>query len=159
MAKHELFTTRMGEFYMPRIGAFPVKRDGVDTAALRTALEALDRGYILVVFPEGTRSNDGRPLPVKPGIGLLAVKSGVPVLPAFVWGTDHPYRAMVRRSRFTVTYGRPILPREIRRIREKGGSRLVAETIMASILKTGRSAGFLDFEDANGSNIGKGETK
>ena len=66
MAKHELFTTRMGEFYMPRIGAFPVRREGVDTASLRTALEALERGYILVVFPEGTRSNDGRPLPVKP---------------------------------------------------------------------------------------------
>ena len=97
MAKHELFANRTGEFFMPRIGAFPVKREGVDTAALRTALEALEKGYILVVFPEGTRSNDGRPLPVKPGIGLLAVRSGVPVLPAFIWGTDHPFAALLRR--------------------------------------------------------------
>jgi 1-acyl-sn-glycerol-3-phosphate acyltransferase len=143
MAKRELFSRRMGEFYMPRIGAFPVNRDGVDTAALRTGLEVLRKGYVLVVFPEGTRSNDGQPLPVKPGVGLLAVRSGVPVLPAFVWGTDHPFRSLLRLGRFTVTYGEPMLPRLIAEMRSRGGVRLVAEEIMGSIRRIGLDNGYI----------------
>ena len=143
MAKHTLFISRAGEFYLPRIGAFPVNRDGVDTASLRTALQLLQIGSILVIFPEGTRSMDGRPLPVKPGIGLLAARSRVPVLPAFIWGTDHLFNALFKRTRFTVTYGRPIYPENIADIHDKGGARLVAESIMASIEQIGQRSGHL----------------
>ncbi len=154
MAKHQLFTSRAGEFYLPRIGAFPVNRDGVDTTSLRTALKLLQMGSVLVIFPEGTRSTDGRPLPVKPGIGLLAARSAVPVLPAFIWGTDHPFSALFRRTRFTVTYGRPITPENIAGIHDKGGARLVAESIMASIERIGQRSGHLALSERT---IGKEE--
>ena len=148
MAKHQLFSCRMSEFYMPKIGAFPVNRDTVDTQALRTGLEVLQKGFVLVVFPEGTRSTDGQLLPVKPGVGLLAVKSQVPVLPAFIWGTDHPFRAFLRMSPCTVTYGKPILPGEISDIRRTGGTRLVAEQIMESIRRIGLDSGYISVTDS-----------
>jgi 1-acyl-sn-glycerol-3-phosphate acyltransferase len=143
MAKHQLFTSRMSEFYLPRIGAFPVNRDRIDTAALRTALEILREGSILVIFPEGTRSTDGQLLPVKPGIGLLAARSAAPVLPVFLWGTDHPVGALFRKTRFSVTCGKMISPDKIADLHEKGGARLVAESIMASIERIGKCSGHL----------------
>jgi len=137
MAKTELFRTRMGAFYLPRIGAFPVNRDSVDTTALRISLDLLRNGNILVVFPEGTRSTDGKMLPVKAGVGLLAVRSAVPVLPAFIWGTDHPFRALFGRNRFSVSFGRTITADRIARLHAKDGFSKVAESIRTSIEQLG----------------------
>jgi 1-acyl-sn-glycerol-3-phosphate acyltransferase len=137
MAKAELFRTRMGAFYLPRIGAFPVNRDSVDTKALRTSLEVLRNGNILVVFPEGTRSTDGKLLPVKAGVGLLAVRSAVPVLPAFIWGTDHPFRALFGRRRFSVSFGKIITADRIAREHAQDGFSKVAESIRTSIEQLG----------------------
>lgn len=133
MAKSELFRTRMGAFYLPRIGAFPVNRDSVDTKALRVSFDLLRNGNILVVFPEGTRSTDGKMLPVKAGVGLLAVRSAVPVLPAFIWGTDHPFRALFGRGRFSVSFGRIITADRIAREYAQDGFSRVADSIRTSI--------------------------
>ena len=70
------------------VNAVPVNnRGGSDLAAMRRAIEVLKNGEGLLVFPEGTRSPDGNFLPARRGIGLLACKGGVPVLPARVFGT------------------------------------------------------------------------
>lgn len=134
MAKAELFTGRAGEFFLPRLGAFPVNRDSVDTAALRTALAELERGRALIVFPEGTRSHDGRMLPLKAGVGLIAARSGAPVLPAFMWGTSRPRRAILRRPGFSVRFGRPIRPERLR----AAGARKTVEMIREGIAGVGR---------------------
>lgn len=134
MAKAELFTSRAGEFFLPRLGAFPVNRDSVDTAALRTALAELERGRALIVFPEGTRSHDGRMLPLKAGVGLIAARSGAPVLPAFMWGTSRPRRAILRRPGFSVRFGRVIAPERLR----SAGARKTVEMIREGIAGVGR---------------------
>jgi 1-acyl-sn-glycerol-3-phosphate acyltransferase len=135
MAKSELFTTRAGEFYLPRLGAFPVNRRGVDTAALRAGVAELESGRALIVFPEGTRSHDGRMLPLKAGIGLIAARSGVPVVPAFMWGTHDPAAAAMRRHRFAVAFGRPLCPGQLRGL----GVRGMTEKIGESMAEVGRS--------------------
>lgn len=134
MAKSELFTTRAGEFYLSRLGAFSVNRRRVDTAALRAALEVLKAGRALIVFPEGTRSRDGRMLPLKAGIGLIAARSSVPLVPAFIWGTQAPAAAMLRSPRFSVAFGSPMAPGALRAL----GPREATERIGRSIASLGR---------------------
>lgn len=142
MAKVELFRMRITDFFLRKLNAFPVNRTSIDTGALRKAIQHLKRGEAVVIFPEGTRSRDGRLLPVKAGIGLVAVSSGVPVLPAFIWGTDHAGEALTRTgSPFTVSFGRMISSDGIREIRKSRGNRAVAERIMAGIAETGMEAG------------------
>ena len=76
------------------VNAVPVNnRGGSDLTAMRRALDVLKMGEGLLVFPEGTRSPDGNFLPARRGIGLLACKSGVPVLPTRIFGT---YEALGR---------------------------------------------------------------
>ncbi len=142
MAKMELFGKRFSAYFLEKLNTFPVNRSGVDTGAIRLALDLLNRGEAVVIFPEGTRSRDGRLLPVKAGVGLVAASAGVPVLPAFIWGTDEAGPAFTRRGRnFSVTFGK-IMPSEtISMIKAERGGRAVAEEIMSAIEKTGREAG------------------
>lgn len=97
MAKHELFQVPVLGSWLRSIGAFPVRRGEADRRSLRTAMTALARGEVLIMFPEGTRSADGRLMPAEPGAALMALRTGVPVLPMAVIGTQH---AMPKGARF-----------------------------------------------------------
>lgn len=90
-------------------GAIPIRRGEADTAALRQALEALEAGHILFVAPEGTRSGDGRLQPGKPGVVLLAQRSGAPVLPLVHYGGELFWVNFkrLRRTPFHIRVGRP----------------------------------------------------
>lgn len=142
MAKVELFRHRFGDFIFRKLNTFPVNRTGIDTKALRTAIDYLKGGEAVVIFPEGTRSHDGRLLPAKAGISLIASASGVPVLPAFIWGTDHAMDALRRKGEpFSVSFGRMISSRKLMEIKRKKGKNAVAETIIAAIAEIGHQTG------------------
>ncbi|ACX52265.1 1-acyl-sn-glycerol-3-phosphate acyltransferase [Ammonifex degensii KC4] len=87
MAKEELFHIPVLRTLIRWLGAFPVKREEMDRRALRTALNLLARGQVVGIFPEGTRSREGKLLPLQPGAALLALKSGAPVVPVALTGT------------------------------------------------------------------------
>jgi hypothetical protein len=74
------------------------------------ARAALRAGRSLVIFPEGTRDRDARLREPKRGLGFLAVQMGVPVVPAYVSGTNRFRHALARRSRIALAFGPPILP-------------------------------------------------
>jgi 1-acyl-sn-glycerol-3-phosphate acyltransferase len=75
MAKEELFRIPLLGRLIRALNARPVRRDGSDTRALKAALAQLEEGHALLVFPEGTRGEEGRPLREgKAGVGMLAVK-------------------------------------------------------------------------------------
>lgn len=119
------------------VNAVPVNRDGSDLAAIRRALDVLKAGEGLLVFPEGTRSPDGNFLPPQRGIGLLACKGEVPVVPARLFGT---HRAMGRSRRpvwgtaIQVRFGRPLAPVDYDPGRtDKNRFDTAAERIMAAI--------------------------
>jgi 1-acyl-sn-glycerol-3-phosphate acyltransferase len=91
----------------------PVRRDGKDVSATRGALRALDQGRVVPIFPEGRiYPTSGRELGEgKPGVAYIALRAGVPVIPAYIWGT--PETNKVVRSYFTpshagVVFGPPI---------------------------------------------------
>ncbi len=105
LAKEELFKPPLG-WFIKHMRAVPVKRRG-DTQALSIALSVLEKGCCVGIFPEGTRAPAGGFLTPKPGIGVIAVKSGVPVVPVLIEGTD---RAMPRGS----SLPRPFIPIKVR---------------------------------------------
>ncbi|HEV2054001.1 MAG TPA: lysophospholipid acyltransferase family protein [Methylomirabilota bacterium] len=108
LAKAELFRIPLFGWLFRALHARPVRREGSDPGALRIAALLLEQGKALLVFPEGTRSLDGRLGEGKPGVGMLAVTSGAPVVPAYVSGTLEalPKGAVwPRRSQVSVSFG------------------------------------------------------
>jgi 1-acyl-sn-glycerol-3-phosphate acyltransferase len=111
MAKAELFRVPVLGALVRRLNAHPVVREGGDTSALRVALRLLRAGHALLVFPEGTRTRDGRLRAGKAGVGMLAARAGVPVVPVYVSGSAQALprgRRWPRPSRVTVAYGPPL---------------------------------------------------
>jgi 1-acyl-sn-glycerol-3-phosphate acyltransferase len=102
MAKHELFTSRLGGWFLPKIKVFPVKRGQPDRAALKRSIEVLEEGACFGIFPEGTRSRTRTLRKAEPGAAYLALKSGAPVVPVGISATYKPF------SRILVRYGPPI---------------------------------------------------
>jgi 1-acyl-sn-glycerol-3-phosphate acyltransferase len=80
MAKKELFKYRIVAAFLRKIGVFPVDRDANDLKAIKTALGILKSGQSLGLFPEGTRNKTLKPLKVKAGTAMLAVKTQTPIL-------------------------------------------------------------------------------
>jgi 1-acyl-sn-glycerol-3-phosphate acyltransferase len=87
LARESLFSNRPIDRFLRAIGAVPVDRDGASGKGLKTILERLASGDAIVLFPEGTRSRDGRLQPARAGVGLVVLKSGAPVVPVRVFGT------------------------------------------------------------------------
>ena len=106
MAKEETFQSRIG-WLVRFMGAFPVKRGEADRHALRTAAEQLKEGNIIVIFPEGTRSKTHTMARGHSGLGMIALRSGVPVLPVAVTGSENLLKKF--RPRVTITYGQPMI--------------------------------------------------
>jgi 1-acyl-sn-glycerol-3-phosphate acyltransferase len=102
MAKIELFQIFAFRRIVARMGAFPVTRGGADRRAMRIAREILRRGDVLLMFPEGTRSAEGRLRPGFPGAGALGLEPGVTVVPAAIWGSQR------RFGPTRVVFGAPI---------------------------------------------------
>lgn len=91
MAKKELFANPVAGRLIRSGGAFPVDRGGADRNAIRMAKDVLSRGDALLMFPEGTRSEDGRLGPAWPGAGSLALDPGVTVVPMAIWGSQRRF--------------------------------------------------------------------
>ena len=87
LAKASLFKGPLG-LVIRSLGAEPVKAGGSDIDAYRTAKGILDRGGVIAILPEGTRSFDGAMAVPKPGVSLLATRTGALVIPVGISGTD-----------------------------------------------------------------------
>lgn len=132
MARHDLFLHRFFGGLISRLGAFPVKRNTADRWALKEAMKRLNRGGGLVLFPEGARQagmNNQASVP-QGGIGFLAAKVNVPVIPAYIKGTQTalPKGAKcIKPGRVSVYFGEKIY------IERRLPYHEIASTIMANI--------------------------
>ena len=111
MGKKELFSIPVLGSLLLMLGAIPVDRGKLDRTALREAVKMLKSGNVLVIYPEGTRSIDGRLQPGKSGVGMIVKMSKALVIPTAIIGTDKampPGRFMIKPVRVTIKFGRPI---------------------------------------------------
>ncbi len=146
------YLARESLFRFPGIGALlrswnsvPVDRDGGGAKGLKTILNRLLDGNGIILFPEGTRTLDGKLQPARSGIGLTVIKSTAPVVPVRVFGTFEAYgknHKFPRPHRVMVKYGKPmnfeILRAEAKtcdKTRLKEIYQQVADEIMAAIAK------------------------
>jgi 1-acyl-sn-glycerol-3-phosphate acyltransferase len=91
LARESLFRNPLFGRVLRAVGCVPVDRDGASGKGLKTIFERLLRGDGIILFPEGTRSTDGELQHGRPGIGLVVLKSTVPVVPVRVFGTFAAY--------------------------------------------------------------------
>ena len=134
MAKEELFRIPVVGPYIRALGMFPVNRGSADRAALKVALDALANGRLLVIFPEGTRGDGVALQEPERGLGLMAMKSGAPVVPVYIHGTSQMLPRggnKLRRAKVGTVYGKPVsFPRDYT---GKGAGDALAADVMSAI--------------------------
>ena len=116
MAKRELFNNPLLGALASGLGAFPVQRGKDDRNAFHIALRVLRDGEVLGMFPEGTRSPDGRLQKAYSGAAILAEKTDAYLVPVGIIGTGKVMRKgtiIPRRERICVRFGKPINPAEV----------------------------------------------
>ena len=109
MAKEESFRHPIQGPLVRGFRAFPVRRGQIDRQALRSAQQVLRDGLALGMFPEGTRSRTAQLQQGNPGTALIALRSGAPILPVALTGTEKVLgpRLLFGRLRITVSIGKP----------------------------------------------------
>ena len=110
LAKRSLFVNPVVSHFLKGVGAHPVSRGGAGIDALRWNLDALMHDRPVVLFPEGTRSLDGRMRRGLPGVAYIAVRSQAPILPVAITGTENIsgwWRIAFPLCRFKVRIGDP----------------------------------------------------
>lgn len=138
LARKTLFKEGFLEWLYNQWNAIPVDQERPDMASLKTIIRKLKEGHRVLLFPEGQRTFDGSIGEAAPGIGLVAVKSGVPIQPVRIEGANLALprgSARIRLARITVTVGPPIIlsHEELKSLANKEGYEAVTQRIMAAI--------------------------
>ncbi len=132
MAKSELFNPILGPI-LNAGGAFPVRRGEGDLEAIRTAVELVRAGEVVVMFPEGTRRRKGLRKKFKPrahtGAARIAIWAKAPLIPAAIIGTDR----LRRLGPWLVRYGAPIPVEDLHDQEPAEGAKVATERLMAAI--------------------------
>lgn len=127
LARDTLYGFAPLDWLMSSLNAVPLDREGGGLAGIKETLRRLKRGEMVVLFPEGTRTADGRIGPFRPGFTTLAVRGRAAVLPVAIAGA---HAAWPKQRKFPglapihVHYGKPLSPDEVRRLPEQD---LIAE--------------------------------
>jgi 1-acyl-sn-glycerol-3-phosphate acyltransferase len=113
LAKSELFANKIFGALIRGVNAFPVRQGEGDVGAVRETIKRLQEGHVLVMFPEGGRSEDGEVAPLQTGVGLIVRRAGptVKVVPAAVEGAFASWprgQTLPRPRAVRVKYGKPM---------------------------------------------------
>jgi 1-acyl-sn-glycerol-3-phosphate acyltransferase len=141
LAKSEYFTGTglkgwLSRWFFTAVGQVPIDRNDADAAqaALNTAERLLGEGKLLGMYPEGTRSPDGRLYKGKTGLGRLALDTGVPVIPVAMIGTNvvnPPGTTRLRFGRVTVRFGTPM---DFSRFEGMSGNRFIERAVTDEVI-------------------------
>lgn len=165
LAKSEYFTTpgikgRLTKFFYSAAGQVPIDRSGGQAAqaALRTATRVLEDGNVLGLYPEGTRSPDGRLYKGKTGLARIALETGVPVIPVAMIGTDvmNPIGSKsYRPTKITVRLGEPL---DFSRYEGLGGSRFIERAVTDEVMYELMKLSGQEYVDLYAADVKSGDT-
>ncbi len=141
LAKAEYFTGTgikgwFSRWFFTAVGQVPIDRADADAAqaALHTAQRLLGEGKLMGMYPEGTRSPDGRLYKGKTGLARLALETGVPVIPVAMIGTNvvnPPGTSRLRFGRVTVRFGKPM---DFSRFEGLAGNRFIERAVADEVI-------------------------
>jgi len=123
LARHNLFSVPLIGTILRATYVIPIRRNAASTESIRAAIERLQQGYYVGLFPEGTRSQDGLLHEMKPGFLAIVRRASVPVVPIGIAGagTAYPRGAVLIRPRTVrVVVGQPFSAEEVRQYCEAG---------------------------------------
>jgi 1-acyl-sn-glycerol-3-phosphate acyltransferase len=136
LAKADYFDNRWTAWFFKAAGCIPVRREGgsASAEALSAGIEALRNGELVGIFPEGTRSPDGRLYRGKTGVARMALEAQVPIIPVAVSGTfaAWPYnRKLPKTGRVVITFGKPL---DFSRHHESPADRFVLRSVTDEVM-------------------------
>ncbi|MBW2976364.1 1-acyl-sn-glycerol-3-phosphate acyltransferase [Candidatus Woesearchaeota archaeon] len=139
LGKKELFETFLGKIFHEATGTIPIDRRGKDKSGLEKAINHLKKGGVIGIFPEGTRSEDGKLQDGKTGVARLAIGSQVPVIPVGIRGTYDVWprqKKLFRLKRVVeVNFGKPIYFDKYYTKQDKATFKKTTKIIMKRIAK------------------------
>ena len=164
LAKAEYFTGtglkgRFQRWFYTAAGQVPIDRTDADSAqsALITAARVVGEGKLLGMYPEGTRSPDGRLYKGKTGLARLALESGVPVIPVAMIGTDvvnPPGSKMWRFGRVKVKFGKPM---DFSRFEGLAGNRFIERAVIDEVMYELMRLGGQEYVDLYAADVKEGK--
>ncbi len=110
MARDTLFRNPVANWVLRSWNCVPIKREGGDIAAMRTALRLLSEGKAVLMFPEGTRSKDGKLQEARAGIGMIVARSRATIVPIRIFGADKAMprgTSIPRPVKMAIAFGEP----------------------------------------------------
>lgn len=145
LARENLFKKGLMGWWIRSTGCIPVKRSGRDIKSMKQALMHLKNGMPITLFPEGTRSIDGSLKKAHAGVGFLAVKARVPVVPAYVKGSKDALpknSRSLKRVPISVYFGKRIEPDSFKNDKDpKVVYKKITREVMDAILELKRKHG------------------
>jgi 1-acyl-sn-glycerol-3-phosphate acyltransferase len=132
LARSTLYRGPLLTFVFNRLCAIPVNRDAAGSGTIRVAAAHLQQGHLVGIFPEGTRSVDGRLGPLKPGFIALLRRAEVPIIPVGLAGTGAAFPRgswFIRPRKCRVVYGPPLQPEVLAKLKGRGSEEALLEVV------------------------------
>jgi 1-acyl-sn-glycerol-3-phosphate acyltransferase len=136
LGRKSLFRYWWSSFILRSVNVIPIDLEGGGAAGVKAVVRQLERGNAVMMFPEGTRSDDGQLGDPQIGVGWIILRTGAPVLPVRVWGTNVglPKKGKGRRAYLEVKFGRLLrFDRSQLPENKREASELISRTIMREI--------------------------
>lgn len=145
LARNTLFTVPVIGWILRHTYVLPIDRESAGTASIRVAIERMQQGFLVGIFPEGTRTRDGRVGEFKPGFVALVRRAKLPVYPVGIAGAFEAFpRSLwnMRLSPVRVVFGDPLSPDEIEQLggRGRGREEEFVQTVRERVIACQREA-------------------
>ena len=134
LTKQSLFDAPILGLLIRALHTIPVRRERVSISTFKELIKSLDSKKVIILFPEGTRSSDGKLGQGKVGVGMLSLKADVPIVPAYIDGATKAfpkYGKWIYPRKIRVIFGKPIMPNG--KAPNKDNYREISTQVMESI--------------------------